>query len=287
MASSVSMIEPPPAATGAQVSVPQPSHPPQRAAVLLGTGGHNVRANRRLRALAAGLAAEAGAVRVVPAYVEAGTRGARPSLGEAVERLVAEGIREIAIVPFVAEWSYPEHLDVPDLVRELAEAHPQVQLRLARVLAAAPGITAQLAAVLSETWTLPPVASLGPRELAQIVDQAPITTARLEPGELPKLPPQAQHVLLCAGRRCLELGSASAYRYLQALLAERGIDQGAQRVKVTRTNCLGPCAAAPRAGHYPGVTHFARLDTATMPAFVEQELVQGGTLPGHTCRPGT
>ncbi len=268
------------------MSAPQPSRAPRRAAVLLGAGGHNVRANRRLRTLAAGLAAEAGAVRVVPAYVESGTHGAKPSLAEAVERLAAEGIREIAIVPFVAEWSYPEHLDVPDLVRELAEAHPQVQLRLARVLAAAPGITAQLAALLSEAWTLPPVATLGPRELAQVVEQAPVTTARLPPGELPTLPPQAQHVLLCAGRRCLELGSDGAYRRLEALLAEQGLDTGEQRVKVTRTKCLGPCAAAPLACLYPGGTYFVRLDASMMPAFVEQVLVQGGTLPGHALRPG-
>jgi sirohydrochlorin cobaltochelatase len=254
-------------------------------AVLLGTGGQNVAANRRVRTTAAALAVRTDTIPVVPAYVHAGTHGATPSLSDAAERLVAEGADDIAIVPFLLDWPYPEHLDVPDLVRELAEAYPGVRFHLGRTLGPAPEMVDLLAARLDETWQTPDVRDVSQREMAALTNQTPITTAAFRDGAAPNLPPQEQHLLLCAGRRCSELGSADTYRLLSTLLAQRGLEAGPQRIKLTRTKCLGPCAAAPVACVYPRGAYVVGLERDLVPAFVDEVIVGGGTLEGHTFMP--
>ena len=100
------------------------------------------------------------------------------------------------------------------------------------------------------------------------------------------LPAHTQHVLLCEGRRCMELGSPETYRALTTELAARGLDSGTQRVKVTRTKCLSPCQAAPSACVYPSGAFYAQLTPEVVPAFVEQVLIGGRNLPGMTYRTG-
>ncbi len=124
------------------------------------------------------------------------------------------------------------------------------------------------------------------RQVAELADQSPVTVATLKDGELPALPAHAQHLLVCLGRRCMEQGSPDTYRALSALLAERGLDDGPQRVKVTRTKCLSPCQAAPVACLYPAGTFYAQLTPDLVPAFVNEVLVGGGELTGRTFRAG-
>lgn len=258
-----------------------------QAVIVLGQGGHNLRANRRLRALAETLATQVAPTiqSVVPAYLTAGTHGATPSFGDAVERLIQEGADDLIIVPFLAEWPYPEHIDVSDFVRDLATEYPAVRFRLGQVLGTAPGVVEVLKGQVEAAQAAPAMDTLSERERAELTEQTPITTASFREGATPNLPPQAQHLLLCAGRRCSELGSADLYRDLSEQLAEHGLDTGPQRVKLTRTKCLGPCAAAPVACLYPRGTYFAGLERDLVPAFVEDVLVAGGTLAGHTFEP--
>src|SRR5207253_375251 len=147
-------------------------------------------------------------------------------------------------------WPYPEHIDVPDMLRDLAAEHPTVQFRLSQILASDPNVPDLLAARLDAAWQSPDVANATPRDMAALTEQTPITTASFREGAAPNLPAQAQHLLLCAGRRCSELGSAGVYRQIAALLGERGLDEGPQRIRLTRTKCLGPCATAPVACLY-------------------------------------
>jgi (2Fe-2S) ferredoxin len=142
------------------------------------------------------------------------------------------------------------------------------------------------AARLEQAWTNPPAGAAGPREVAAIAGQTPLTTASLPPGTLPRLPAHAQHVFVCFGRRCMEEGSADTYRALSALLAEKGLDGGPDRVKLSRSKCLSPCQAAPMALCYPSGTFYAQLTADTVPAFVDQSLVAGGELPGHSFKAG-
>ena len=122
--------------------------------------------------------------------------------------------------------------------------------------------------------------------MAEIAGQTPITTASLKPGDLPKLPAHSRHVFVCFGRRCMEEGSPETFHALTDLLAKRGLTTGKETIKLSRSKCLSPCQAAPVAVSYPDGSYFCRLDVETVPSFVEDVLVGGGTLPGRTFRPG-
>jgi len=279
-----------------------------RGVVLLRPRDGLVTARKRFFEAAARLDAALAGVRVLAAYVSPVARpgAARDrTLGEAIEQLAAEGVREIAVVPYLVEWEHPDAYDVPDLLWDLAEAHPEVRIRMASPLGLAEDLDGVTTARLEAAWSLPPV---GPaqgawvsggaaggggterhasvRQVAEIAGQTPITTATLKEGELPRLPAYARHLFVCFGRRCMEEGSPEAHHLLVDLLAERGLASGPGYVKVSRSKCLSPCQAAPVAVTYPDGTYYCRLTAETIPTFVDEVLVNGGTVPGKTFRPG-
>jgi (2Fe-2S) ferredoxin len=256
-----------------------------RGAILLRVADRNPAARQRFHQLTTRLQALEPALVVLAAYVSPGV-GSDLSPAAAVEQLIERGIDNIVLIPDEVEWPYPEAYDVPDALYDLAAQHPSVSLRLGRPLGLDEQVDGLLARRLSETWDLPPVGEATVRQIAGIAGQTPVTSARIAPGDLPRLPSHAQHVFICAGRRCMEEGSADTYRALEAHLAARGLDAGPSRVKVTRTKCLSPCQAAPVGCVYPAGTFHCRLDAETVQAFVEHVLTGSGALPGHTFRPG-
>jgi (2Fe-2S) ferredoxin len=258
----------------------------KRGVILLRMADRNVMAKQRFRQMAARVQEQAPGTRVVAAYVTAGTGANDVTLGTAVEHLHADGVTEIAVVPYVIEWSYPELYDVPDLLPDLADEFPSVRIHLARPLAMDPGVADALGRLLDEAWSSPPAGTATVRDVVEIAGQTPVTTAALGPDVLPSLPAHQQHVFVCFGRRCMEQGSAESYSALMALLAERGLDTGPDRIKVSRSKCLSPCNAAPVACAYPDGAFHARVDAETVPRFVDDVLVAGGSLAGHTFRPG-
>ena len=285
--------------------------PVRRAAILLGAGGtHNLAERQRVRALAQALDARARQGHagsdtpggpddsgssgdlgdaVVAAFVTAGKSDRDFTLADAIAYLAARGATDLVIVPYLLEWHYPEQYDVHDQLQDLAQDYPQVRLRLARALGGAPELQDLLAERLAAAWSNPDAASASVRQVAEVADQSPVTKATLDlaAGALPHLPVHVQHVLLCTGRRCMEQGSDETYRALMAALAARGLSEGPQRVKVTRTKCLSPCQAAPVACIYPGGAFYAQVTPVVAPQLVEQVLVKGEDLPGRSFRAGT
>ena len=256
-----------------------------RAVIFLGPGGQNTGSIQRLRQVAQAAQARHPDLPVVAAFVVPGKSANAPSLAEAVERLAAQGARQVAVLPFMLEWSYPDQYDVPDLLADVAREYPALELYLGRHLGGAPQVESLLDWSLDGVWALPPVAAATVRDVADIAGQSPVTQATVTPSTLPRMETYEQHLLLCTGRRCLEQGSSQSYLALTALLAEHGLDGGARRVKVTRTKCLSPCAAAPVVCHYPSATYYAQMDAAAMPELVERVLAPGGgDLPGRTFR---
>ncbi|HET7768155.1 MAG TPA: CbiX/SirB N-terminal domain-containing protein [Chloroflexota bacterium] len=250
-----------------------------------------VTARKRFFEAAARLDAALPEMRVVAAYVSSSTRtgaGRDRTLGEAIEQLAAEGVREIAVVPYLVEWEHPDAYDVPDLLWDLAEAHPELTIRMASPLGLGADLDSVTTARLEMAWSLPPVGpgGAGVRRVAEIAGQTPVTTAALKEGELPRLPAHARHLFVCFGRRCMEEGSPEAHSLLTELLAERGLASGPNYVKVSRSKCLSPCQAAPVAVTYPDGMYYCQLTAETVPTFVDEVLVKGGTLPGKTFRPG-
>ena len=154
-----------------------------RAVILLGPGGSNTGGRARLKAAAAALARRRPGATVVAAVLVPG-KTEPPALGEAAERLIAQGAREIAVLPCFLEWEYPEQYDGPDLLYDLAEAHPAVRFRLARTLAGAQEVETALLDRLDEAWTLPDAATATVRETAAVAGQSPVSTAALPAGDL-------------------------------------------------------------------------------------------------------
>jgi (2Fe-2S) ferredoxin len=250
-------------------------------------------ARTRLRGAAEALARRLG-VPVIAAHATAAA--GEPTLIDAVERLVAGGHREIAVVPFETEWPGHTAYDVPDLLWDVAEQRPDLRLRLGRPLALVEATGEALAQSAAGAWQQPPsrraaaggsaTGAATVREVAELAGQTPVTSARLDASTMPRLPAHRQHVFVCFGRRCMELGATETFEALTRHLAAHERDRGPERVKVTRSKCLSPCAAAPVACVYPQGTFVARLEPAGVAQFVEDVLVGAGDWPGHTFVPG-
>ena len=274
-----------PATTTTSATSAPVTAPTTRAAILLAETAATPVARKRLDSLASTVESLAQ-ITVLPAYLTPGRAADALSLGAAAERLIAGGAQEIVVLPYLVDWSYPTLYDGPDLLYDLAEDHPAIHFRLGRPLSNADGVATLLDQHVTEAWDFPDAATATVRHVADVAGQTPITTAILSEGDLPHLPAHAQHLLVCFGRRCMEQGSPDAYRLLTSTLTALGLDSGPDRVKVSRTKCLSPCAAAPVACLYPKGDFVARLDAATVPSFIEETLVAGRPLPGHTFQAG-
>ena len=260
---------------------------PIRGVILLRPRDRLLTARKRFQEAATRLGAALPDVRVLAAYVTPSTAQDR-SLGAAVEQLAGAGVREIAVVPYLVEWDHSDAYDVPDLLWDLAAAHPDVTIRMASPLGLAADLDGITTARLDAAWSLPPVGprGAGVRQVAEIAGQTPITTATLKDGDLPRLPDHARHLFVCFGRRCMEEGSPEVHHLLVDLLEARGLASGPNYVKVSRSKCLSPCQAAPVAVSYPDGAYYCQLTTDAIPTFVDEVLVKGGTLPGKTFHPG-
>jgi (2Fe-2S) ferredoxin len=269
----------------------------------------NVKARQRFRETAKRLQARLAGTPVIAAYVVAGTLPNEVTLTSALEQLMESGVTEIVVVPYEVEWKSGESQDVPDTIQELARRHPQVRVRLAQPLGVAGDVVEALANRYQAAWSLPEMAGATVDDVVEIAAQPPIALATLRAGEVPQLPAHDKHVFVCLGRVCQRDGSEELYDALVDLLAARGLApepavhglMGRQRkpagdagepvaqpvaIKVTRSKCLAPCAGSPVACVYPDGAFYWNLSAELLPQFVDEVLVGGGTLPGHTFRPG-
>jgi sirohydrochlorin cobaltochelatase len=98
--------------------------------------------------LAARVRAERPDARVATAYLEL----TPPTLEEAVETLVAEGVREVTVVPvFLAPGGHVRR-DLPRAVEALRARHPAARFRVLPTIGEADAVTAAIAAwVAAET----------------------------------------------------------------------------------------------------------------------------------------
>jgi sirohydrochlorin cobaltochelatase len=112
--------------------------------VLFAHGSRDPDWARPFEAIAAQLSAEFS-VRL--AYLEI----MRPTLGEAVASLAAEGARSIRVVPVFFGAGGHVKEDLPRLVAEAERAHPQVQLSLEAPVGEQPEVVAAIAKALART----------------------------------------------------------------------------------------------------------------------------------------
>jgi len=104
------------------------------AIVLVDHGSRRAEANRTLEEMAALVRAAAPGRVVRAAHMEL----AAPSVAEAVDACVAEGAREVVVVPYFLAPGRHSTCDIPRLAREAAARHPGVAVRVAEPLGAHP-----------------------------------------------------------------------------------------------------------------------------------------------------
>jgi len=104
------------------------------AIVLVDHGSRRDEANRTLEEVAALVRAAAPDRVVRAAHMEL----AAPSVAEAVDACVAEGAREVVVVPYFLAPGRHSTRDIPRLAREAAARHPGVAVRVAEPLGTHP-----------------------------------------------------------------------------------------------------------------------------------------------------
>ena len=99
---------------------------PRCAVVLFAHGSRDPQWRRPIEAVAARIAVRAPHVAVRCAYLEL----VEPDLPTAVDALVADGAREIRVLPVFFGMGRHAREDLPELMRALRERHPDVALDL-------------------------------------------------------------------------------------------------------------------------------------------------------------
>ena len=102
-----------------------------------------------VEAVAARIAQTAPAVAVSCAYLEL----CEPDLHQAADRLVAAGARHVRVLPLFFGMGKHAREDLPVLMQELAQVHPQVRFELLPTAGEDPRLTALLAQIALELPT--------------------------------------------------------------------------------------------------------------------------------------
>lgn len=120
--------------------------------VLLGVahGSKDEASQAVVRDLLAMAAAQRPGLRLEPAYID----NASPSIRVALRRLVADGERDITVVPLLLGAASHHKTDVAGSVQAARLAHPEVQLRYGRPLGPHPVVVDVLARRLAEAGAL-------------------------------------------------------------------------------------------------------------------------------------
>jgi sirohydrochlorin ferrochelatase len=112
------------------------------ALIALAHGSRDPRSARTVRQVVATTKQARPDLRIEAAFLD----HSKPSLDAAVDRLVAQGHREIVVVPMLVTSAYHARVDVPAAVRQVAGRHPGLAIRAADVL----GTDVTLLTVLDE-----------------------------------------------------------------------------------------------------------------------------------------
>src|ERR1700722_6738687 len=104
--------------------------------VIFAHGSSVPSANEAVRIVAQAAATAGGFDSVETAFLEA-----RPSLAEAVQRLVASGANRILVVPYFLTLGIHLQRDLPAIVDRLAEAHQNLEIRVTPPLDGHPALT--------------------------------------------------------------------------------------------------------------------------------------------------
>ncbi len=85
-----------------------------------------------------------------------------------------------------------------------------------------------------------------------------------------------RHLLVCTGPRCTQQGeSAALFDSLGEKLKLAGLNQGALRVKRTRTSCFAACQSGPILCVQPDGTWYYQVTPENLDRIIQEHLVAG------------
>jgi sirohydrochlorin ferrochelatase len=111
------------------------------AVILFAHGSRVESANEGVRAVARDLAQMGSFRQVAPAFLELG----QPDLAGAVSDLASQGVQRVVVVPYFLTFGLHIEQDLPQLIAGIREAHPGLEIRVARPLEGHPGLAQALA----------------------------------------------------------------------------------------------------------------------------------------------
>ena len=92
----------------------------------------------------------------------------------------------------------------------------------------------------------------------------------------PTIPTYDRHVFVCVGEKChTDSSGAAVYEYLKQKLKENGLNNTLQRVRRSKTTCLGVCQKGPICVVYPEGVWYCGMTNIKMDRVLNDHLKQG------------
>ncbi|WP_038247760.1 (2Fe-2S) ferredoxin domain-containing protein [Ghiorsea bivora] len=88
--------------------------------------------------------------------------------------------------------------------------------------------------------------------------------------------PYKHHAIMCVGKACGE--NMPLLKYIKKRMAEEGLAEGEDAVRVNRAGCLGVCEQGPIMVVYPEGVWYANMDEAKVDEIIAQHLKGGKPL---------
>ena len=97
-----------------------------------------------------------------------------------------------------------------------------------------------------------------------------------EPSALkPTMPAYDRHIFVCVGDKCSPAEGHEVYEHLKAKLKQSSGDKTLQRVKRSKSTCLGVCQGGPISVVYPEGIWYCRMTQEKMDRVINDHLKQG------------
>ncbi len=90
------------------------------------------------------------------------------------------------------------------------------------------------------------------------------------------IPSYKHHAIMCVGKACGE--NMPLLKYIKQRMAEEGLAEGDNAVRVNRAGCLGVCEQGPIMVVYPEGVWYANMDEAKVDDIIAQHLKGGKPL---------